>query len=88
MAFQSASNALSTTREIIATGKNPGETGVLVYNADGAITVYVGDSTVDATEGVPIVAGGSYSIDLHNAETLWAVAASGTPTVVVQINNQ
>ena len=88
MAFKSASNALSTTAEVVATAINPGETGVLVYNADGVITIYVGDSTVDATEGIPVVAGGSYSVDLHNAEKLYAVAASGTPTVVVQCNNQ
>ncbi|MEE8375505.1 MAG: hypothetical protein V3S26_04210 [Acidimicrobiia bacterium] len=88
MGFVSNANTLSTVAEVIATGKNGGDTGILVYNTDATITVYIGASDVDATEGVPVLALGSYSADIRASEKVYAVAASGTPVIVVQLNNQ
>lgn len=58
-------------------------TTALVKNNDAAITVYLGGSDVDTTDGFPLPAGSTLVIDLGRGDDVWAVAASGTPTVSV-----
>ncbi len=61
-------------------GYNPGEKSAYVTNLDGAITVYLGNSAVDAT-GYPLTHGQSVTLKLGVGDALYGLAASGTPNV-------
>lgn len=61
-------------------GFNPGTASVVVSNLDGAITVYLGGSAVDAT-GFPLLKGASVTLALGPGDGLYGLAASGTPNV-------
>lgn len=79
--IQTNQNALSTTAEKIAS-ISAGRHRVVVYNIDAAISVYVGpDSGVTASTGFLVKA--DYAVPFYTKGELWAIAASGTPTVCV-----
>ncbi len=91
MALVSSTNTLSTTAEVIHTAVNGSghvPEGILIYNDDASIVVYVGGPTVDTSNGIPIAAGGSLSLDVVSAEQVWAVAASGTPVIRILTSHQ
>lgn len=71
-------NALSTTPERIFKADTQ-RTRAVVKNIDASITVYVGDEQMTSSTGMPLTAG--ESITLHDTNAIWAVAASGTPSV-------
>lgn len=48
----------------------------------GGTTIYVGDSDVDTTNGFPVAAGESLSVDLVGSE-VYAVVTTGTQAVNV-----
>lgn len=74
-------NALSTTAEKIAS-VSAGQHRVIVKNTDASITVYLGHSdAVTSANGMPLLAG--ESIALYTRGEVWAIAASGTPTVAI-----
>lgn len=52
---------------------------VTVVNLDSAITVYIGAATVTSSNGFPLRAGQSISID--TTALIQVISASGTPTV-------
>lgn len=84
-------NAVSVTTtatrlDTAAESDRPSGSALLLYN-DGSVTVYVGGSAVTASgakKGVPVLAA-SYgpSFQLAEDETLYAITASGTASVLV-----
>lgn len=72
-------NALSTTREVVIPA-NPGRHFAEVKNTDGAIAVYVGDSTVTTSTGHLLAAGEAFGFENYSG-AIYAIAASGTPTI-------
>lgn len=74
-------NALSTAAEAIFSVR-PSRHRAVIKNIDTSITVYVGE-TVDVTSatGLPLAAG--ESIALYTTAAIYAIAASGTPTVAL-----
>ena len=74
-------NALSTTAEKIVSAANYTRE-VLVQNLDSTITVWVGGAeTVTSSNGVRLRAG--EAITFLTTGEIWAIAASGTPTVAI-----
>lgn len=74
-------NALSTTAEQIL-ALRPSRHRAVIKNTDGAITVYIGaTAAVTSTTGMPIA--GGESVALYYRGVLYAIAASGTPTVAI-----
>lgn len=77
--FAASQNALSVTAEVILTAR-PQRISAIVRNIDNSITVYLGAEGVDST-GFPLPAGAS--VTLTTTASVYAVAASGTPTVAI-----
>ena len=76
-----STNALSITAEKIADVR-PSRHRIVIRNNDGAIVVYVGPtSSVSSTVGFAIGAGVREEFD-YSGE-LWAIAASGTPSIAI-----
>lgn len=92
MAFTStavATNSSTATLVVQATnGQGGAPANLLIYNKDASITVYLGAADVDnaGVRGVPIPAGGTYSGNLYSNEKMYLMSASGTPSVIVQLN--
>lgn len=79
--FAATQNALSTTAEAIFAAR-PTRHRAVVKNTDVSITVYVGEAdTVTSSTGMPLLAG--ESIQLFTTAAIYAIAASGTPTVAL-----
>lgn len=73
-------NALSTTEEQVIPA-NTARRFAEVTNADAAINVYLGkDNTVTAANGHLLKPGASFGFEGYSG-AVWAIAASGTPTV-------
>lgn len=73
-------NALSTTAEVILAA-NASRIFAEVKNADGAINIYLGDdNTVTAANGHLLRPGEAFTLEGY-AGAVWAIAASGTPTI-------
>lgn len=71
--------ALSTTQETLVAARAT-RRSVFVQNLDASITVYIGfDTTVSSTTGIRLKAGEGLSLNTRAA--IFAIAASGTPTV-------
>jgi hypothetical protein len=90
MAVHGEDNALSTSAEVIWTATQAASIDhpnlVFVENHDGSIVVTVGGSDVtDGVAGLKLAAGGRVGpITLTQPnEKLYAIAASGTPTVSI-----
>jgi len=77
--FSSSTNALSTTAEIVLAAR-PSRISAILLNTDAAIDMYVGDSAVDSTY-FPLKPGASVTVTTIAA--VYAVAASGTPTLAI-----
>ena len=74
-------NALSTTAEKIAS-ISAGRHRIVVKNIDPSITVYLGgDSSVTSSTGFQVLAGESFPV--YSKGEVYAIAASGTPTVCI-----
>lgn len=74
--------ALSTTAKSVL-AVNASRKFCEVKNADTAISVYIGKSSgVSSTNGHLLKAGEAFSFENYGG-AVWAVAASGTPTVTV-----
>lgn len=73
-------NALSTTAEIVAAADQLRHS-CTVKNLDAAIIIYVGPAGVTSANGMSVAAGAS--IMLKTTGPVYAVAASGTPTVAI-----
>jgi hypothetical protein len=89
MAIKAEIEALSTTAELVYTANNgsaDAPQSIVIYNADASIVVYVGGEGVDTTDGFPLAAGASVSIDLMAGDEVWAVAASGSPNINMLFN--
>lgn len=61
-------------------GARFGNISAVITNLDGAITVYLGGSAVDST-GYPLLHGASVTVSLGAGDTVYGLAASGTPNV-------
>ena len=77
--FASSSNALSTDAEMILPLRH-GRIGALIRNTDASITVYIGDAAVNSSQ-FSLPAGASLTIT--SVLPVFAVAASGTPTIAI-----
>lgn len=73
---QTALNASTATKIFSSQSRVFGE----VKNIDGSIVIYVGPSGVTAGTGYPLAAGAAFGLNDFVGE-LWAIAASGTPTI-------
>jgi len=73
--------ALNSSTATAIAAIRPNRYGALVQNTDSSITVYVGNTGVTSSTGTPIVAGGSLYFPTFAA--LYAISASGTPSVTV-----
>ena len=73
-------NALSVTAEVVLAAL-PGRNFAEVKNADAVISVYLGkDSSVSSSTGHLLKAGEAFGFEAYSG-AIWAIAASGTPTV-------
>jgi len=84
MAIKSEAEALSTSSELLTTatnGHSDAPTGLIIWNDDASITVYVGGSDVSTANGMPILAQTYLSMDLMAGDEVYMIAASGTPSV-------
>lgn len=80
MSLAVSQNALSTSAEKIVDAHN-GMRRVIVKNHDAAIAVYVGaDSGVTSANGYQLKTNESVTLENVTGE-LWAIAASGTPSI-------
>lgn len=77
--FSSTTNALSTTAEIVLAAR-PQRIQAILLNTDASITMYVGDASVDSTY-FPLKGGASMT--LTTTAVVYAVAATGTPTLAI-----
>lgn len=77
--FASSTNALSGTAEVVLAAR-PNRMAAILRNTDASITIYVGDSSVDSTY-FSLPAGASLA--LTTTAAVYAVAASGTPTLAI-----
>lgn len=77
-------NALSTSAEVIGDSKGR-RVRFTVLNTDGSITVYLGNSSgVTSSTGFPLAAGAAFTFEGPSASgAIYAIAASGTPTVAL-----
>ena len=75
---------LSTTPASLALTELDATPGfeVIIYNPSATV-VYIGGPTVTTANGIPIPATTlhPFRLPLAHKDTLWAVAASGTPTI-------
>lgn len=69
--------ALSTSPATLAAARAT-RRSVLIKNIDPSITIYIGPATVSSSNGLPLKAGESVSVDWVGL--VQAVSASGTPT--------
>ena len=53
---------------------------LLIHNRDAAASIFLGDAGVTAAEGFELQAGVALPLDLGRAESLYAIAASGSVT--------
>ncbi len=88
MALIAGIEALSTTAELLFTATNGSagaEQGFLVMNTSTTASeiVYIGGIGVltDGTLGFPLENGESVNLKLISGDEVWAVSASGTPSV-------
>jgi hypothetical protein len=82
MSMVASQNALSTTAEVVLTA-NQNRTYAEVKNNDGAIVIYLGhDSGVTSSTGYPLAAGATFGFS-NMGDAVYAIAASGTPTLAV-----
>jgi predicted porin len=84
-----AANSLTATLAVRSiSGQAGAASNVTIYNKHATITVYVGDENVDnaGVVGIPILASGTFTANLYSNESIWVMAASGTPSVVVHQN--
>lgn len=72
--------ALSTTAKRISI-KNTSKVRTTIANTDAAISVWIGTSSVAANTGILLAAG--QKVSFEGVSEIYAVAASGTPTVTV-----
>lgn len=81
---QMSQNALSTVAEIIGDPKTR-RSRLTVLNIDSSITVYLGhNSGVTSANGFPLAAGAAFTFEGFSASgSIYAIAASGTPTVAL-----
>lgn len=77
--FASSTNALSTSAESVLAAR-PTRISAILLNIDAAITMYVGDASVDSTY-FPLRPGASMTVT--STAAVYAVAASGTPTLAI-----
>lgn len=78
--FTAGQNALSTTAEVIFAAK-PDRLFCEVKNLDASITVYIGPTdAVTSSNGHALKAGESFAFE-NVIGAIYAIAASGTPTV-------
>lgn len=78
--FITGQNALSTNAEVVL-GTSPNRSFAEVKNTDASISVYLGkDATVTSSNGHLLKAGEAFVFEGYTGP-IWAVAASGTPTV-------
>ena len=90
MAVHGEDNALSTSREVVWTATQAASVDhpnlVWVENKDGSIEMTIGGSDVaDDSKGLTLAAGktlGPFTLT-QPGEELYAIAASGTPTIKV-----
>jgi len=83
MSITSRVESLSTTAEIIETGVPEGK---VVLLRDASADIYLGGSAVTgASNGFRLATTDVLSITLLQGDVLYAVAASGTPTVAVLV---
>jgi len=73
-------NALSTSAELVI-AESPNRQFAEVKNTDASISVYLGkDNAVTSSNGHLLKAGEAYVFEGYTGP-IWAIAASGTPTV-------
>ena len=90
MALKSVASVQSTASKLIFTstnGINGAPESLLIQNNDASIIVYIGGEDVTASNGMPIAASASISIDLISGERVYAIGASGTPELRL-LNNR
>ena len=77
--FTASQNALSTNAEVIFAAR-PTRVRAVVKNLDAAISIYIGAAdTVSSTTGLTLLAG--ESVEVFTTAAIYAIAASGTPSV-------
>lgn len=72
-------NALSTSAEIVLAA-NQSRSFCEVKNTDASISIYIGGPTVSTSTGHLLKPGEAFSAEDYSG-AIYAVAASGTPTV-------
>lgn len=75
--------ALNASTPTVVVAARRGRVRVVVRNLSASITVYVGDSGVDSGDGFPLFSNtpAGESVSLFTEAAVYAIAASGTPSV-------
>lgn len=78
--IKSSATTVSTTATAIPATALTGRRSIVVQNT-GANDIYLGASDVTTSNGYPLSAGESLSLDLDGAVILYGIVAAGTETV-------
>lgn len=84
MAIKDDKFTLSTTAELIASGGAGADKKTVMIRAASA-TVYLGGASVTSDDGFPLNENETISLELGPQDDLYAIAASGTPTINVLV---
>lgn len=82
IAIQTNQITLNATEPQLIIVENTDRNSVIISNIDNAISVYLGDRNVTAQNGHVLEANTNITFD-HNTGSIWALAASGTPTISI-----
>jgi hypothetical protein len=75
-----STTTVNTTATIIPSTAASGRRSIEVYN-NGSNTVFLGNSSVTTSTGMPLVAGGNKAYDLDDSVVLYGITASGSSDV-------
>lgn len=82
-AFKTEQNALSTAAELVVAATGGRRRAVEIKNTDTSISVYLGQTSgVTSSTGHLVKAGESFVFEDYGGD-IYAIAASGTPTVTI-----
>jgi len=83
--FTTARIVLNSASAVLISAPNANKKSIKVRNMDATIAIYVGEGAVTSSNGFPLfgATGGGESVEIRTIQGIYAIAASGTPSVAV-----